>query len=61
MSEAAKPPGQRAYEEDVRRCPNYHDGAARHTWAQLDAICKWSWERDPTPREHKPRVVTICG
>lgn len=45
-----KSPGQLAYEEDVRRRPAYHDGAPRHAWAQLDAIARWSWDRNPTQR-----------
>lgn len=51
-----KTPGQLAYEEDVRRHPNYDDGSPRHGWEELpysastvEAI-HWSWERNPTPR-----------
>lgn len=49
-------PGQQAYEEDVRRQPNYHprvDGTVlpRVPWSELSAIAKWSWEKNPTPRE----------
>ena len=40
-----------AYEEDVRRRPKYHDGASRKTWEQLGAVEKWTWERNPTPRD----------
>ena len=48
-------PGQIAYEEDVRRKPHYHpreDGTVvpRLPWAQLGAMEKWSWEKNPTPR-----------
>ena len=50
-----KTPGQIAYEEDVRRKPNYHprvDGTVRprRTWDELDAVTKRSWEINPTPR-----------
>jgi len=44
-------PGEFAYSEDVRRCPNYHTGERRPTWAQLDYHAKVSWERNPTPRD----------
>lgn len=44
-----------AYDEDVRRCPAYHDGAPRPAWEQLDPIAQWSWERNPTPREYRVR------
>ena len=49
-------PGQKAYEEDVQRKPFYHprvNGAVlpRVPWGELSAIAKWSWEKNPTPRE----------
>jgi hypothetical protein len=49
-------PGQTAYEEDVRRKPNYHprvDGTVvpRKTWDELDMVVQRSWELNPTPRE----------
>jgi len=43
-------PGQLAYQEDVRRCPQYHDGTPRKAWSQLCEVAKWSWERNPVPR-----------
>jgi hypothetical protein len=42
-------PGQRAYEEDVRARPVYHDGTARRTWAQLSDLARWSWNKNPYP------------
>ena len=51
----SKTPGQIAYEEDVRRCPEYHDGMKRPAWGKLHDVSKMSWERDPTPREFKHR------
>lgn len=47
-----KTPGQIAYEEDVRRCPLYHDGTPRRSWSSLCEVARWSWERNPTPRAH---------
>lgn len=49
-------PGQAAYEADCQRKPYYHprvDGTviARVPWEQLSAIAKWTWERNPSPRE----------
>jgi hypothetical protein len=51
-----KTPGQIAYETDCARKPFYHprvDGIliARRPWDQLGAIERWSWERNPTPRQ----------
>lgn len=51
----SKSPGQIAYEEDVRRKPKYHpryDGTVlpRVPWGELGAIERWSWEKNPTPR-----------
>ena len=46
-------PGQKAYEEDVRRCPTYHDGKPRKTWARLCPLARDSWEKNPTPRTFK--------
>lgn len=48
---STKTPGQTAYEEDVRRCPKYHDGTERPTWDALKHWCKDTWHRNPTPRE----------
>lgn len=45
--------GQRAYEEDVRRQPNYPDGSARVPWDRLSPISRESWERNPTPRTYR--------
>ncbi len=45
--------GQQAYEEDVRRHPNHHDGTPRPDWDKLLDIAKWSWNRNPTPRDWK--------
>lgn len=44
--------GQVAYEIDLTRKPTYHDGQPRKTWAQLDEHARWSWNRNPTPRNY---------
>lgn len=44
-AQAEKTQGQKLYEADVERRPNYHDGAPRKTWDQLNDLAKWSWER----------------
>lgn len=46
-----KTPGQLAYETDCERRPDYHDATPRRTWANLPDYARWSWERNPTPRE----------
>ena len=43
--------GRLAYEEDCRRHPRYHDGSPRRAWDDLSEHARWSWERNPTPRE----------
>lgn len=50
-------PGEAAYIEDVRRCPNYHDGQPRKAWSQLAPLARASWEKNPTPRTFKPQVT----
>jgi hypothetical protein len=45
-----KTAGQQAYETDVAREPNYHDGTPRRSWRELGEVERWSWERNPTPR-----------
>ena len=37
--------GREAYERDVARRPNYHDGTRRAPWHMLSPIARWSWER----------------
>lgn len=49
---ATKTAAQLAYEADVSRCPLYHDGSPRVGWDRLSAVARWSWERNPTPRDH---------
>lgn len=44
--------GQRAYEEDMRRKPNYWHGEPRKAWHQLTDECQESWEQNPTPRTY---------
>lgn len=44
-------PGQLAYEADCAVRPNYHTGEPRKSWADLGAVERWSWERNPTRRE----------
>lgn len=43
--------GRAAYEEELRRLPLYHDGAARPSWDALPEYARWSWSRNPTQRE----------
>lgn len=52
MPASIKSPGQIAYEQDVERQPNYHTGEPRRSWAALGEVERWSWERNPTPREY---------
>ena len=40
-----KTQGQLDYEADVLKCPAYHDGMPRKTWAQLGEVEQWSWNR----------------
>lgn len=37
--------GKKAYEADLIKRPNYHDGTPRPTWEKLRSIGKWSWSR----------------
>lgn len=46
-----KSAAQLAYEADVAQRPLYHDGSPRVGWDRLDAVARWSWERNPTPRD----------
>ena len=51
-----KSPGQIAYETDCQRKPYYHPRIygtliLRCSWQELSAIAKWSWEKNPTPRD----------
>lgn len=43
--------GQIAYQQDVQITPNYHDGKPRRAWDDLSEIVRWTWERNPTPRQ----------
>lgn len=52
MTTRTATPGEVAYTEDLRRCPHYHDGKPRKSWAQLGAVERESWERKPTPRTY---------
>tara|TARA_R100000951_G_scaffold16512_3_gene13021 strand:+ start:3493 stop:3627 length:135 start_codon:yes stop_codon:yes gene_type:complete len=36
---------QSAYERDLERTPNYHDGTPRKAWEDLCDVAKWSWEK----------------
>jgi hypothetical protein len=47
-----KSPGQLAYERDLQRTPKYQDGKLRCNWAALFPEARWSWERNPTDRQH---------
>ena len=50
MTEHKHTRGQAAYEEDICREPLYHDRTQRKSWADLDEVARWSWERNPTVR-----------
>jgi len=47
--------GRLAYEEDVRRCPNYDDGTPRKRWDQLTSIEQFTWRQMPKPRDYSPK------
>jgi len=51
MTKLNKTLGQIAYEEDCKRRPYYDVGIKRKAWDELGPIEKWSWEKNPTPRE----------
>lgn len=42
---ARRSAGQAAYEQDLTKRPNYHDGSPRPAWRDLSAIAQWSWSR----------------
>lgn len=46
--------GREAYEDDLTRTPRYLDGGARPAWDELSEVAQWSWNRNPTAREHCP-------
>jgi hypothetical protein len=46
--------GRKAYSEDLRKRPTYHDGKPRKTWEQLHPIARFSWER-PVRTQHEDR------
>jgi hypothetical protein len=50
-----KTAGQISYETDCQRAPRYHDGTPRKAWGELPEHAKWSWERNPTPRDYPQR------
>jgi len=45
-----KTAGQKAYERDIAKRPNYHDGTPRKSWTELPEWAQWSWNRNPTDR-----------
>jgi len=44
-------PGHAAYLEDCARKPTYETGEPRRSWESLEDWARWSWEREPTPRQ----------
>jgi hypothetical protein len=50
-----KTAGQTAYELDCLRAPRYHDKTERAAWDRLPEYARWSWERNPTPRDYPKR------
>lgn len=57
----AKSLGQLAYERDLIKCPNYHDGKPRRPWDALDAIARHSWEKNPTDRGAQSKEDIAAG
>lgn len=43
-------PGHKAYADDVRKAPLYHDGSPRPSWLHLSAEVRQSWENHPYQR-----------
>lgn len=39
--------GRLAYEADLKRNPNYHNGTPRPSWDAIGEVAKWSWSRGP--------------
>jgi hypothetical protein len=39
--------GRAAYEASLAACPIYFDGTPRPSWDELNALARWSWERQP--------------
>lgn len=50
-------PGHVAYEQELSYIPNYHDGAKRHAWGELQAAVQDNWNRYPSPR--RPYAVRL--
>ncbi len=42
--------GKEAYEDDVRKRPNYENGQRRPKWEDLRETAQYSWNRNPTAR-----------
>lgn len=51
ISNKALSTGQRDYEADVAREPNYADGTPRKTWAQLNQFARDTWNAPYQKRE----------
>lgn len=49
-ADCSKSAGQLAYEADVTARPRYDDGTARKRWTELCEVARYSWDRNPTPR-----------
>lgn len=47
-----KSAGRLAYEADLVSCPIHEDGTQRPAWDGLSDVARWSWERNPEPREY---------
>jgi hypothetical protein len=39
------------YEDDLSRCPAYHDGTPRKPWRDLGDVEQWSWKREQNVRD----------
>lgn len=51
--------GQVAYEADCAARAAYDDGSKRKAWAQLGAVERLSWERNPTARQWGAAVLAV--
>ena len=47
--------GKRAYEEDVKRRPNYHDGTPRKQWDELGTLEQSTWNNPYRKNQMEPK------
>ena len=56
---ATQTAAQAAYEADCKARPTYDDGSKRKAWAQLGAVERLSWQRNPTARTWGAAVLAV--